>query len=82
MQRCVTYLAFNEVTDSCFGHDGDGDGLHDLLDHLGVAHARNAALGSDVRGHSLESHDCRRTGLLCYACLYSSVSLVVEERCR
>ena len=51
------YLALDKVTDSCLGHDGDSDGLHDLLDHLGVAHAGYAALGSDIGGHALEGHD-------------------------
>lgn len=31
-----TYLRLNEVADPNFGHDGDSDGLHDLLDHVWV----------------------------------------------
>jgi hypothetical protein len=34
-----TDLAFDEMSNSCLGHDGDGDSVHNLLDHLGVAHA-------------------------------------------
>ena len=52
-----TYLAFNEMSNPRLGHDGNSDRLHDLLDHLGIAHARYAALGSDVGGHALERHD-------------------------
>lgn len=69
-----TYLALDKVTDSCLGHDGNGDCLHDLLDHLGVAHACHATLSSDISGDALESHDGRGTGLLCYASLQRSVS--------
>jgi hypothetical protein len=31
-----TYLAFNKMPNSCLGHDRDGDGLHDLFNHLWV----------------------------------------------
>ena len=50
-------LAFDKVPDARFGHDGDGDGLHDLLDELRVGHAGDAALGADVGGDALEGHD-------------------------
>jgi hypothetical protein len=52
-----TYLAFDEMANSRLGHDGDGDRVHDLLDHLGVAHAGYATLGSNVGGDALEGHD-------------------------
>lgn len=58
------YLALNEVTNTGLGHDGDGDGGHDLLDELGVGHARNAALNTDVGGDTLKRHDGDGTGLL------------------
>lgn len=51
------YLAFDKVADSCFGHDGNGHGVHDLLDHFGITHPCNTTLDSDVCGDSLESHD-------------------------
>lgn len=38
------YLAFDKVANSGFCHDGNGDGVHDFFDHLGVAHACYAAL--------------------------------------
>jgi hypothetical protein len=51
------YLTFDKVPDSCFGHYGYGDCVHDLFDHFGVAHTGYATLGSDVGWHSLERHD-------------------------
>src|SRR5207249_2372012 len=47
-------LGFDEVADPRLGHDGNGYGVHDLLDELGVGHAGNAALGSDIRRDALE----------------------------
>ena len=61
------------MADSRLGHDGDGDGVHDVSDHLGVAHAGHAALGADVGRHTLEGHDGRRAGFFCYACLVMAV---------
>lgn len=60
----AAYLALNEVTDSGLGHDGDGDGGHDVLDHLRVGHAGYAALDADIGGHALERHDGAGAGLL------------------
>ena len=50
-------LGFGEVADAGLGHDGDGDGGHDLLDELGVGHAGDAAFGADHGGDALEGHD-------------------------
>ena len=50
-------LRLDNVTDAALGHDGDGDGLLDALDHLGIAHTRDAACGTDVGRDALESHD-------------------------
>lgn len=52
-----SYLAFDKVSNSRLGHDGDCDCVHDLLDHLGVAHTCDTTLGSNVCGHALEGHD-------------------------
>jgi hypothetical protein len=55
------------VSNSDFCHDGDGDGLHDLLDHTGVGlivslalstqqsayHSCDTTIASDVGGDSL-----------------------------
>src|SRR5207237_5472545 len=32
-------LRFDEVADARFGHDRDGDRVHDRVDHLGVTHS-------------------------------------------
>ena len=50
-------LAFDEVADARFGHDGYGYGVHDFLDECGVRHAGDAALGADVGRDALEGHD-------------------------
>ena len=41
-------LRLDEVPDAGLGHDRDGDGGLDALDHLGVAHAGHAAVAADV----------------------------------
>ena len=56
-------LGFGEVADAGLGHDGDGDGGHDLFDELGVGHAGDAAFGADHGGDALERHDGDSTGL-------------------
>ena len=50
-------LGLDEVADARLRHDGDGHGLLDALDHLRVAHARDAAVRADVGGDALEGHD-------------------------
>ena len=62
-------LRLDDVTDAALGHNRDGDGLLDALDHLGVAHARDAACGTDVGRDALESHDGAGACLLGDACL-------------
>ena len=56
-------LGFDEVPDPGLGHDGDGDGVLDALDHLRVGHAGHAAVGPDVGRDPLEGHDRHRTGV-------------------
>jgi hypothetical protein len=68
-ERLNAYLAFNKVSNPCLRHDGYGDGIHNLLDHLGVAHAGYATLDSDVCWDALEGHDGCCAGLFRYACL-------------
>ena len=55
------YLRFDEVSDAAFGHHGDGDRFHDLLDHIRVTHAIRA----DIRGDAFQSHHGAGTGILC-----------------
>ena len=62
-------LRLDNVTDAALGHNRDGDGLLDALDHLGVAHARDAACGADVGRNALECHDGAGARLLGDACL-------------
>ncbi|KAF5930813.1 hypothetical protein HYC85_031686 [Camellia sinensis] len=64
-------LSLDEVADSGLGHDRDGDGLLDLLDELGVAHAGDAALGTDVGRDAFQGHDGAGAGLLRDASLVS-----------
>jgi hypothetical protein len=51
------------VSNAGFGHDGDGDCVHDLLDHRRIGHARNAALDANVGGDSFQGHDGGSAGL-------------------
>lgn len=57
-------LALDEVADAGLGHDGDGDGVLDLLDLARVRHADDAALAPDVGRHALQRHDGAGPGLL------------------
>lgn len=72
----TTHLAFHKVSNAGLGHDGDCDGLHDLLDHRGIGHAGNATLHANIGGDSLEGHDGSGTGL------FSDASLVGSEEKR
>jgi len=60
----LEHLGLDEVADAGLGHHRDGDGLHDLVDQLGVAHPGHPALGADVGGHPLQGHDRHGPGLL------------------
>ena len=57
-------LRLDEVADARLGHHRDGHRGDDAVDHVGVAHARDAALGADVGGDPLERHDGDRAGVL------------------
>lgn len=52
------------MANSRLGHHGNGHGLHDLLDHLGVGHSRDATLRTDVSGDTLKRHNGDSTSLL------------------
>ena len=51
------------MTDAAFGHDRDGDALHDLLHELWRAHPRHAAGFADVGRYALQRHDGDRAGV-------------------
>src|SRR5690606_2147386 len=57
-------LRLDEVPDAGLGHHGDGDGLDDAVDEVGVAHAGDSALGPDVGGDALEGHHGHGAGVL------------------
>ena len=57
-------LGLDEVADAGLGHDRDGDGGLDALDHLRIAHAGHAAVAADVGRHPLERHDRDGAGVL------------------
>ena len=54
---------FHEMADAGLGHDGDGNGRHDLADLADGRHAGDAAFLADVGGNALERHDGGRAGL-------------------
>jgi hypothetical protein len=57
-------LSLGEVADPGFGHDRDGHGSLDALDHRRIGHAGNAPVAADVRRHPLECHDGDGPGVL------------------
>ena len=60
----LQHLRLDEVADAGLGHHRDGDRADDALDHVGVAHAGDAALRADVGGHPLQRHDGDGAGVL------------------
>lgn len=58
----LQYLGLHEMTDAAFGHNGDGDGLLNAADHLGVAHTGHTARCPDIRGDALQRHNRAGTG--------------------
>ena len=57
-------LGLDEVADARLGHDRDGHGVHDPLDHRGVGHAGDAAGRADVGRDALERHHGDGAGIL------------------
>jgi hypothetical protein len=51
-------LRFGKVADATLRHHWDGNGSHDLANHLWRRHAGDAALGTNLRGYAFESHHC------------------------
>ena len=54
----------DEVADADLCHDRDGHGLHNRLDHLGVRHSCDTAVGADVGGNAFEGHHRARARVL------------------
>ena len=59
----LQYLRFDKVSDAGFGHDGNGDSLDNSFNHVGVAHAGDAALNANIGRHALKRHHGSRAGL-------------------
>ena len=53
-------VGLDEVADAGFSHDGYGNRGDDAADHVGVGHAGNATIATNVAGDALEGHDRRR----------------------
>jgi hypothetical protein len=53
----LQHLGLDEVADAGLGHDRDGDGLDDALDHVRVGHTGHTAVLADVGGDALQGHD-------------------------
>mmetsp|Transcript_9999 Transcript_9999/g.30690 ORF Transcript_9999/g.30690 Transcript_9999/m.30690 type:complete len:344 (-) Transcript_9999:7-1038(-) len=58
-------LALDEVANTRLGHYGDGDGRFDFFDHLGVRHAGDTAILTNICRHALQRHHRTGTGLFC-----------------
>ena len=56
-------LGFDEVADPGLGHDRDGHGFDDLVDHVRIGHAGHAALGADIGRDAFQRHDGNGTGV-------------------
>ena len=57
-------LGLDEVADADLRHDRNRDRILDLLDHLRVRHAGNAAVPADVGRYPFEGHDRAGAGVL------------------
>ncbi len=62
--QALQHLRLREVADPRLGHHRDRDRLDDAVDHVGVAHPRDAALRADVGRDALEGHHGDGAGVL------------------
>jgi hypothetical protein len=62
--KCLQHLRFDEMADARLGHDRDGDGGDDAVDHVRITHPGYAALRADVGWNPFERHDRDRTSIL------------------
>ena len=58
------HLGLDEVADTSLGHDGDGDGVDDSLDEIGITHPGHSALGADVGRDTFQGHNGAGSGIL------------------
>eukprot|EP00983_Pelagomonas_calceolata_P085770 1156625-Pelagomonas_calceolata.AAC.5 len=70
--QCLKDLGLHKVPDASLGHDRDGDGGLDGLDHGGVGHPGHTPVLTDVRRHPLQSHHGHS------ACLLGDAGLLDE----
>ena len=62
-------LSFHEVANACLRHHRDGHRVDNALDEVGVTHASDTALRTNISRHALESHDRYSTSVLSDASL-------------
>ena len=62
-------LSLGKVADAALGHHGDRNGLLDALNHLGVAHTRNATSCANVGRDTFQCHNGACARSLGNACL-------------
>ena len=62
-------LSLHKVADTDLSHDRNAHGVHDVADDLRVGHAGHTAVGTDVSGNALQSHNRYRAGFFRYLCL-------------
>jgi hypothetical protein len=58
------------MTNPRLRHHWNRNSLHNLLDHLRIAHTSYTSLSPDIGWHSLESHNSHGAGFFCYSGLY------------
>ena len=49
-------LGLNEVANTGLRHHRDGDCLNDAVNHVGIRHAGDATLGTNIGGDALKGH--------------------------
>ena len=57
-------LCLNKVADTGFGHNRNGDGIDNALDHVRVGHTRHATLCANIGGDTLQRHHGSCAGIL------------------
>ena len=63
-------LGLDEVSDAGLGHDGNGDGVDDAVDHVRIAHPGDTALRADVCRNPFQGHNGNGAGVFGNPCLF------------